>query len=205
MLSVTHTEISQSSTGIVEESNFQNVRANNYLRDLDPTNNTQSSTCGYIVIGSIMNHATANVDSSLQENLISQELAMGYDLEINPLDSSTGEDDINWITFKDGQWIRKVGVTVFQWSQGHSSHRRPFSVHCWVYEYNQRPLVFGQPFLETKKRRWSRVSNDNNDKHERVSSNGAMPSEAVNIRKHTSVTSLRAEGNVHKLRRSRRL
>lgn len=183
------------------ESDYQNVRPNEYLRDLDPLN-TESSTDGYISIGSVLTFVTANVDSSLRENLMSQNLAVQLDLDIRPIDSSPDEDDLNWIILKDGQKIRKVGETEFQWTKGNSSHRRPFTVACWVYEYNQRPLVFGQPFLETRRRRWSYARDGTDiDQH---SSESMIGHKVQKVEAHTTGSSSRTEGSVHRPRRSSR-
>ena len=181
------------------ESEYQNVRANDYLLDLDPVN-THRNTRGYILKDSLFTPTKANVDSSIRENLISQELARSLDLDIRPIDSISEEDAINWILLKDGQKIRKVGETEFEWIKRRSSRNRPLTVSCWVYEYSQRPLVFGRPFLDTRKRRWSYASDD--AESDRKSRESLISNQAQEIDPQTSKSSSRSEGNVPRLRRS---
>ena len=187
--------------GISIESEYQNVRPSHCLRGLNPSN-TQSSTSGYIAIGGVLTRVTANVDESLPENRISQNLARRLDLDIRLIDPTSDEGDLNWILLEDGQRIRKIGETDFEWSGGDSTHRRPFTVSCWVYEYDQRPLIFGRPFLETRKRRWSYTSD--NIIISKIARDSDTSIQMQEDDAHSTKSSSRPEGSAHRLRRSRK-
>jgi hypothetical protein len=157
-------EASENVRAVIRGDDYVSVQPRENILKLDLSKHHQSIS-GYISTGiNSFKSATALVDPDLEDNIISQLYANTLGLEIHPLDP----DDVRTnqsIAFKDGREVHKVGDTTLTWGHAPSSHKKVFPVHCSVYEYNIKPLIFGQRFLKKRQHYWGRGKEEIGDIH----------------------------------------
>lgn len=131
------------------EEDFISVGPKNPLLRLN-ANRPVKSIQGYINTDKGAVSITVLLDKSLDYNLISLADVKRFGLEMEPPDD---EEPVRFQT-EDGE-KRSCGQVDMVWSDG-LRDRRPFRVRCEVYGHDDRPLLFGKPFLDRKKYYWHR-------------------------------------------------
>jgi hypothetical protein len=123
------------------------VQPRSYLLNLGGIENGELKT-GYINGKAV----DALLDPNLETNLISDKLALEYNLQVHPLSDNEQTRHFN---FEDSTREPIVGTVQFKWKEKNSPHARSFHVWCSVCRHSIRPLILGAPFVQKRRERLS--------------------------------------------------
>ena len=129
------------------EGDFLGVTESSSLIQLSRSHESLAES-GYIMTTSGPVFATALVDESQGENLITQEFAASHKLKVDFLDPDS-EEGVR-VKIDGGKSERCIGSVKLSWSIIGEAYNPPFPVHCWVVTHGIGNLMFGQRFLDKK-------------------------------------------------------